>query len=128
MPAPPDEFLAHILDALRPLGPVRAQRMFSGAGLSLNGTTFALYLRGDLHFRVDDSSRPDYEAAGAAPFRYTRTRENRQITVASYYAVPAALLDDPDELCRWARRAYQAALAVPRRKKRKAKATLAPGG
>jgi TfoX/Sxy family transcriptional regulator of competence genes len=35
----------------------------------------------------------------------------------SYLEVPPRLLDDPDELARWARRAYEAAIASRGKKK-----------
>ncbi len=49
---------------------------------------------------VNDSNRADFEAAGAGPFRpYGPGGE-----VMQYYEVPAAVLEDADELGRWARK------------------------
>ena len=63
------EFRDHVLDLLTPLGPVTAPRMFGGFGIYLDGVMFALIADDVLYLKVDDRTRPDYEAAGAAPFR-----------------------------------------------------------
>ncbi len=96
---------------------VVVKRLFGGAGLSLGGTTFALVLRGVLHFRVDDAMRDDFTARGSEPFRYAT--KLRQVTVASYYEVPVEILDDDDELAAWAERALAAARAVPKPKRKR---------
>ena len=63
------EFRDHVLDLLAPLGPVTARRMFGGFGIYLDGVMFALIADDILYLKVDDRTRPDYEAAGSAPFR-----------------------------------------------------------
>ncbi len=60
------EFRDHVLDLLAPLGPVTARRMFGGFGITLDGVMFALIADDVLYLKVDDRTRPDYEAAGAA--------------------------------------------------------------
>lgn len=98
----------------------RSPRFFSGAGLSRNGIQFAFVIRGTVYFRTDAESRPAYEALGAAPFSYAgRTGE---VTIQAYYEVPVDVLDDQDELNRWAARAYQAAAAAHKPKAPRKKA------
>ena len=63
------EFRDHVLDLLAALGPVTARRMFGGFGIYLDGVMFALIADDILYLKVDDRTRPDYEAAGSAPFR-----------------------------------------------------------
>ena len=103
------EFQAFILDLLAPLNPV-ARRMFSGSGLFRDGVMFGLLVRDSLYLRVDTRTRERFEAAGSAPFTYSRA--GRMVSIESYFAVPDGLLDQPDELQDWARDAIGAALAA----------------
>jgi DNA transformation protein and related proteins len=96
-----------LIDLFTDFGPVTIRRMFSGYGISADGTNFALALRAGLFFRADDQTIPDYEAEGSKPFSYqTRTKS---VTVNSYWQLPARLFDDSEELAQWARAAFAAA-------------------
>src|SRR3954447_14311402 len=96
-----------LLDLFSDFGPVMIRRMFSGFGISVDGTNFALALRSGLYLRADAETIPRFEAEGSKPFQYqTRTKT---ITVASYWELPARLFDDPEELAGWARAALAAA-------------------
>ncbi len=107
------QFQDFILDLLSPLDPV-ARRMFSGVGLFHGGVMFGLLVRDAFYLRVDDRTREQFEQAGSAPFGYVRG--GREVSIASYYAVPEGLLDQPDELLQWARDAVVAARAEKRRR------------
>ena len=72
--------------------------MFSGFGISADGTNFALALRAGLYFRADEQTIPRFEAEGSKPFQY-QTRA-KTVTVNSYWQLPARLFDDPEELTR----------------------------
>jgi DNA transformation protein and related proteins len=109
-------FRDYILDLLAPLRPT-AKRMFGGVGIMLNGSMFALLTRDELFFRVDDTTRPRFEAAGCSPFGYNRA--GRDVLIASYYAVPSDLYDQQEELLRWASDAAAAAQRNAKRPKRK---------
>jgi DNA transformation protein and related proteins len=102
-----------ILDLLGSLNPV-ARRMFGGVGLFHGGVMFGLLVRDTLYLRVDDSTRGRFERAGSHPFSYTRS--GRQVSLSAYYVVPEELLDQQDELLRWAQDAVTAARAVRRRR------------
>jgi DNA transformation protein len=110
-----------LIDLFADFGPVAIRRMFSGFGISADGTNFGLALRGGLYLRADDETIPRFEAEGAKPFQYqTKTKT---VTVRSYWQLPERLYDDPEELTIWARAALAAAqrAAVGKRpKKRKA--------
>jgi len=108
----PDEFTRLVLDLLAPLGPVSARRMFGATGLFHGGTMFGLIVQDELFFKVGDANRADYETAGAAPFSYA-TRHGTH-TIAAYWSCPPELLDDPDELRRWGRKALSASRAAAR--------------
>jgi DNA transformation protein len=93
--------------------------MFSGFGISADGTNFALALRSGLYFRADEQTIPQFEAEGSPPFSYqTRTKT---VTVASYWQLPARLFDDPEDLTGWARAALAAAQRAALRKRPKAR-------
>jgi DNA transformation protein len=110
-----------LIDLFADFGPVTIRRMFSGFGISADGTNFALALRSGLYFRADEQTIPQFEAEGSTPFQY-QTRA-RTVTVKSYWQLPARLFDDSEELSVWARAALAAAQrAALRKRPKKAKA------
>jgi DNA transformation protein and related proteins len=112
-----------LFDLFAGFGPVTIRRMFSGFGISADGTNFGLALRGGLYLRADDQTIPQFEAEGSKPFQY-QTRA-KTVTVNSYWQLPERLYDDPDELTGWARAALSAAqrAALRKPKARKGKKT-----
>ena len=81
-----------LIDLFCDFGPVTIRPMFSGFGISADGTNFALALRSGLYFRADERTIPQFEAEGSAPFSY-QTRA-KTVTVNSYWQLPARLFDD----------------------------------
>jgi DNA transformation protein len=106
-----------LIDLFSDFGPVTIRRMFSGFGISADGTNFALALRAGLYFRADDETIAQFEAEGSKPFQY-QTRA-RTVIVNSYWELPARLFDDPEELTGWARAALAAAQRAALRKRPK---------
>ena len=115
------EFAAMIREALSPMGDVATRSMFGGFNVSLDGLTFGIIADDQLYLKVDDRTRGRYEAAGLKPFKPFPDKPASK----GYYAVPDALLDEPETLCDWARDAFDAALRVraakPKSARRKAK-------
>jgi len=109
-----------LIDLFSDFGPVTIRRMFSGFGISADGTNFALALRGGLYFRADEQTIPRFEAEGSKPFQY-QTRA-KTVTVGSYWQLPERLYDDPEQLTGWARAALAAAQRAALRKAPKATA------
>ena len=109
----PSEFVDFVIDILAPLGGVGARRMFGGHGLFRDGVMFGLIADDTLYLKADDRNRPDFEDAGMAPFTYARS--DRRIAL-SYFEAPPDALEDPDEICDWARKAADAALRSGQRK------------
>jgi len=99
-----DERIRELFDGL---GPVSIRRMFGGKGIYHNGIIFALILRDELKLKGDDEIGPDYEAAGASRWTYTRSRHGREVAMP-YWTAPESALDDPDEMTAWALKAYEA--------------------
>jgi DNA transformation protein and related proteins len=109
-----------LIDLFADFGPVTIRRMFSGFGISADGTNFALALRAGLYFRADEVTIPQFEAEGSKPFSY-QTRA-KTVTVNSYWQLPARLFDDTEELSGWAKAALAAAQRAALKKRPKAKA------
>lgn len=108
------EFVLHVLELLAPWASVTARNMFGGYGLYRDERMFALVAYDTLYLKVDDVSRPEFEAAGLGPFTYG---ENR--VVIAYFHPPLTALDDPRELAEWAEKGWQAALRAGTKKKKK---------
>lgn len=106
-----------LIDLFAEFGPVTIRPMFSGFGISADGTNFAMALRSGLYFRADEETIPQFEAEGSKPFQY-QTRA-RTVTVGSYWQLPARLFDDSEELAEWARAALAAAQRAALRKRPK---------
>lgn len=100
-----------VLEQLGRVLPVTARAMFGGVGVYSEGLFFALIDDDVLYLKVDDTNRPDFEAAGTGPFRPYGDDSH----VMQYYELPADLLEDPDRLVPW----VEKALAVARRKRRR---------
>ena len=106
-----------LIDLFADFGSVTIRRMFSGFGISADGTNFALALRSGLYFRADEQTIPQFEAEGSKPFQY-QTRA-KTVTVNSYWELPARLFDDPEDLSVWARTALAAAQRAALKKRPK---------
>ena len=103
-------------DLLADFAPVTARRMFSGVGLYAEGVMFGLVVDDTLYLKVDDTTRPDFEAEAMVPFSY-EAKTRRVIT--SCWRASERLLDDPEEMRGWARAALGVAKRAAARKARK---------
>ena len=106
-----------LIELFSDFGPVTLRRMFSGYGISVDGTNFALALRAGLYFRADEATIPQFEAERSKPFQYQQRSTAKVITVNSYWELPARLYDDSQELTAWARAALAAAQRAALRKR-----------
>ena len=88
-------------ERLYPVGSVTTKGMFGGYGLFLDGTMFGLVnSKGVLHLRVDDTTRPRFEAAGGVA-------HGRM----PYVSVPDDVLASDERLTDWANDAVAVAQA-----------------
>lgn len=95
-----------VLDQLSRVTPgIRARSMFGGVGLYAGEHFFALVADDTLYFKVDASTRPDFEARGMGPFRPFGDAGGTM----QYYQVPEDLLEDPDALRPWVEKAVEIA-------------------
>jgi DNA transformation protein and related proteins len=111
------DFVDYVIEQLRLLGRVSARRMFGGVGLYFDGLFFGLIDDDTLYLRVDDSNRGEFVRLGSKPFVPVRDKPDVSM---SYFDVPADLLDDSEELSRWARKSVGVALVAATEKARRA--------
>jgi len=104
------EFRDRVLEALASVGDVQGRALFGGFGLFEGGAIFGLIDGGTLYFKTAATSRQRYVAAGSTPFNAYGEPEDR----LSYYAVPAAVLENPVDLEDWWREAVNVGHATRR--------------
>ncbi|ALV05146.1 TfoX/Sxy family protein [Roseateles depolymerans] len=109
---PDNGFVAHCMELLAVLGPIRAKRMFGGHGLYADDIFVAIITGDQLYLKTDDQTRPRFEAAGCAEFRYDRRAKDGSVTTASlgYYQPPEEALESAALMAPWARLSMEAAL------------------
>lgn len=90
------------------LGPVQIRRMFGGKGIYRQGLIVAVELRGELMLKGDAITAPTLEAAGAT--RWTYEGRKGKAVAMPYWSIPPGAFDDPDEMARWVKLAFEAAL------------------
>ena len=103
-----NEFCDYVVDLLSPLGQASYKFMFGGYGVYLDGLMIAIVADDQLLLRADEENRPDYEALGIGPFQPYEGKSHSM----PFYAVPDEVMDDPDELVDWARKALAATLRM----------------
>lgn len=116
------EYREYVRDLFTAFGPVRLRSMFGAAGIFSGDLMIGLIIDEQVYLKVDDHNRAAFESSGSEPFQYER-RDGR-ITSMSYYPIPDALYDDPEELAQWAQKAHAAAVRsvtkkAPRRKRKR---------
>jgi DNA transformation protein and related proteins len=124
MPKAPNPLAEFVRDQLRDWAPITARRLFGGWGIYNGPVMFGLIARDTIYFRTDDGNRRDYDAAGMPPFRHAMP--TGKVIDMAYSEVPAAVLEDVEEVMRWARKAHEAALRAARAKTATKKSKLQP--
>ena len=103
------DYIAYITEQLGALPKVTTRRMFGGVGLYADGFFFALIADDSLYFKVDDTNRGDYVQRGSKAFRPFPDKPTLSM---NYFDVPADLLEDAEELVRWARKSLSVAITA----------------
>lgn len=111
-------FRTYLLAQMGAVRPVTIRPMFGGLTFFAEGRAFALADDGVLYFKVDDSNRGDFVAAGMGAF-LPFGDPGRPM---QYYEVPAEVLEDRELLAVWMGRAIAvAAKAKPRARRKPAR-------
>jgi DNA transformation protein len=99
-------------DLFESLPDVSIRRLFGGKGIYADGVIVAVVIRDELRLKADAETAPLFEKAGATQWVYTRSRGGQ--TSMPYWSVPETALDDPDEMAKWAKLAYEAGMRAER--------------
>ncbi len=88
--------------------------MFGGVGIYSGEIFFALIANDTVYFKVDESTRGDFEARGMGPFRPFGDDGGTM----KYHQLPEEILEEPDALRLWAEKAIGVARQRKSRRKR----------
>lgn len=100
-----------VLEQLGRGAPVTSKSMFGGIGIYAQGLFFALIAEDRLYFKVDNTTRADFERRGMEPFR-----PFGEDSAMGYYEVPADVVEDVSQLETWMITAINVAAAARRGK------------
>jgi DNA transformation protein len=101
-----NEFLDFILESLGSMEGISWGSMFGGFVIRQYDLPFGLIFDDELYLKVNKGNLLDYKALGSEPFSYSK---KGKIINISNWRVPAEVLEDPDTIVTWAKKAVQAA-------------------
>lgn len=97
-----------IEEMFQALGEITIRRMFGGKGIYHLGRIVAIELRGEIMLKSDAETAEAVEEAGGRRWTY-EGRKGKPVAMP-YWTIPDGAYDDPDEMAKWVRLAYEAAL------------------
>ena len=109
-------YRTYIVDQLAAVPALSTRRMFGGLGLYSSDWFFALIDDDVLFFKVDDANREDYVSRGMKAFMPIPDKASM-----GYFQVPEDVIEEAEELTRWARRSVEVAQRAGLRKQKKKK-------
>ena len=120
------DFIAHVLDTMRPAGAATARAMFGAHGVYLDGVIVGIVADDVLYLKTDAATRAAFVERELEPFRYRG--HDGDLHETSYFRAPDDALESPPAMREWLRRALAAALrkrgrgtAKPRARRRAAR-------
>ncbi len=99
-----ESYREFVLEQLGRVMPVTGKSMFGGVGIYAQGLFFALIAEDRLYFKVDDTTRQDFERLSMEPFR-----PFGEDSAMGYYEVPADVVEDSLQLAAWMSKAIDVA-------------------
>jgi DNA transformation protein and related proteins len=112
------EYAAFVTELFAEFGAVRVKRMFGGAGIFHGDVMIGLVTGGNIYLRTDPALAADLAAEGSVPFVYSSKSKTVEMP---YWRLPERLIDMPDDLAGFARRAHEAALKAKNKTARSGK-------
>lgn len=103
MPVSP-QFRDYVLEQIGRVTTVTWRAMFGGGGLYADGGIFGVVDDNAVYLKVDDSTRPAYEAAGMGPFRPFGPDGEAMM---GYWQLPPDALEDTEALGPWIHEAVE---------------------
>ena len=111
-----ESYREFVLEQLGRVTPVTGRSMFGGVGIYAQGLFFALIAEDRLYFKVDDTTRPEFDQFGMEPFR-----PFGEDSAMGYYEVPADVVEDSVCLAAWMKKAIDVAAKARINKKKAVK-------
>ena len=97
-----------LVKTLSVVGDLNGRKMFGGYGIFEDGNMFALVSsEGHIHFKVDETNRAKYDAAGSVQFHNM-----------PYFQLPNAIFQNDGDLFAWAKESIAIARAAKKKKKK----------
>jgi len=112
------DFIAHLLELMRPSGRATARAMFGGHGVYIDGLIVAIVVADTLYFKTDEETRGAYAQRALEPFSYT-TKHGKAYAM-SYHRAPDEAVESAAAMLAWLRPALGAALRNAQKKPRAA--------
>lgn len=106
------EYLNYIQDQLSEFGDFEIKKMFGGVGFFKEGLMFGKMGGDTFRLKVDESNQQQFEDKGMKPFFSEKKKKGMP-----YWEVPADVLEDRDELAKWATQSYEIARRLAANKK-----------
>jgi DNA transformation protein len=97
-------FRTYVVEQLGALPALSTRRMFGGLGLYSGDWFFALIDDDVLYFKVDDANREDYTSRGMKAFMPFPGQPS-----LGYFQVPVDVIEEAEDLTRWAQRSVEVA-------------------
>jgi DNA transformation protein and related proteins len=97
-------YRTYIIEQLTTLPALSTRRMFGGLGLYSGDWFFALIDDDVLYFKVDDANRDDYVSRGMKAFMPFPGQPS-----LGYFQVPVDVIEEAEDLTRWARKSVEVA-------------------
>lgn len=108
-----DGYRTYIVEQLAALPALSTRGMFGGLGIYSDAWFFALIDDDVLFFKVDAANREDYVSRGMKAFMPFPGQPS-----LGYFQVPADVIEEAEELTRWARRSVEVAQRAGQKKVR----------
>ena len=93
------EFLQYALDLFNPLGRLTSKTLFGGNAILKNNITFAMVFDGSIYLKTNKNTVKKYLDLDSKPLSY---KKNNKTISLRYYEIPIEVLDDEDQLIKWA--------------------------
>ena len=103
-----NEQAKEIAERLSPWANVTTKPLFGAVALYRGEHVFAMVWKGTVYFKVDQTTRIDFDAAGSHALEYQS--QGKPQALKSYMEAPVDALEDDETLSQWAEKAYRAAI------------------
>jgi len=100
-----ESYLNYVQDQLSSFGDFETKKMFGGVGFFKDGIMFGMIGNGVLRLKVDAHNQALYEQHGMTAL----TSDGKKKRMP-YWQVPETILEDSNELKKWAAQSFEAAL------------------